>query len=295
MTHLKDMKEVMLKRANELENRVVFKDLVLPLADYCEEHDLSPLLVADCGSHAWGFAQETSDWDVKFVYVHNDKDKYLSLREPMQHTEFKDEALNATFSGYDVKKYLNLLLKGNANVYEMVESSYMLPLAGDNARSLRNYTVDVLKENLDKMMTHYAGLSFNTYRDRIRNVGEPTMKKWFYVVRPLLCVEYMFVTNNLPPLEFQNLLNQAYVLDLVPHEVHDAMWKLLKEKREGDMTKVTNMDMKAVDTWVQERHTYWKEYLNDSKNGVLMEKLLTNPEDFDETYRELLSGHFHYE
>src|ERR1035437_3994814 len=273
--------------------KMQFSATLEALADHCESLDISPLFVADCGSHAWGFASDTSDWDVKFVYVHTDKDKYLSLREPMQHTSFKDVDLNVEYFGADVKKFLNLLLKGNANVYEQVESKYFTPLMGDSARSLRSFTVDVLAENLDKVMAHYYGLSVSTYKERIRNVGEVTMKKWFYVVRPLMCVEHIFLYNRLPPLDFKVLLDtmtdSTYA---IPNEVTDVMYQLLAEKRVGDITKTGDKDMVPVDAWVQERHTHWKEYLSDNKNGILLEKVLTNPEEFDIVYRDLLNGTF---
>src|ERR1035437_2671803 len=103
------------------------------MRDHCDQNDLEPLFVSDCGSHAWGFASENSDWDVKFLYMHWDKDNYRSLFEPMQHTDFKDANVNAEYVGYDVRKFLNLLLKGNANVYEMVNSQYFNALSGDTA------------------------------------------------------------------------------------------------------------------------------------------------------------------
>lgn len=276
-----------------------FRDTYKDLLDHCETLDISPLMVSDCGSHAWGFAGETSDWDVKFVYMHNDRDKYLSLFDPMQHTSFQKD--NVSYDGWDIKKFLHLLLKGNANTYEVMNSPYCLNYC--YANSLVKFTNDVLSENLDKVLAHYAGLAFNTYRDRIKNVGEPTLKKWFYVVRPLLCAQYGFDENKLPPLDFESLLDYAeqstkdnlWNEGRMPLDAINQIRLLLTLKRDGDLTKVDDLPMENVDRWAQGALEYWKDHFAHYKEfGLLQEKLLTTPAMFDEVYRALLDGTFSY-
>lgn len=289
------------QKQNELK-MVQFDDTLVPLVDLCDQQDLEILFVTDCGSHAWGFAQETSDWDVKFVYMHKDKDKYLSLFEPMQHTSFQGD--NVSYDGYDIKKFLNLTLKGNANAYEMVASQYLNAFTGDTARSLADFTTDVLSENLDKVLAHYSGLAHNTYKDRIKNVGEVTLKKWFYVVRPLLCCQHIFDEQKLPPLDFEQLLDYAeWRMNTgtlsndgrIPADAIKEMRMLLRMKRDGDLTKVGDMPMENVDRFAQGALLYWRDYLNDLKEfGMLQEKVLTTPDNFDTIYRELLNGTFEY-
>ena len=268
--------------------KFTYDNALVPLKNYCKENELTLLFASDCGSHAWGYASDTSDWDIKFLYMHDDPDKYLSLFEPMQHTSFKYKDV-VEYAGYDVRKYLGLLLKGNANTHEMVNSQYFYASAGDTARDLADFTHDVLSENLDKVLAHYTGLAGSTYNERIRNVGEVTLKKWIYVVRPLLCAQFIHDKQALPPLNFAELLAWAPV----PNDVRSLMTELLEDRRQGRDS--TNLDMKPVDDWATERLNHWFQYLKDLKeNGILQERLLTYPENFDKVYREILKGTFSF-
>lgn len=43
-----------------------------------DEHKVRVLLAVESGSRAWGFASPDSDYDVRFIYVH-ERDWYLSV------------------------------------------------------------------------------------------------------------------------------------------------------------------------------------------------------------------------
>ena len=44
-----------------------------------EKENVTILFAVESGSRAWGFASEDSDFDVRFVYKHNDINEYLRL------------------------------------------------------------------------------------------------------------------------------------------------------------------------------------------------------------------------
>ena len=84
------------------------------------EHDVHILHAIESGSRGWGFPSPDSDYDVRFIYVHP-RDRYLSLRPPRDVIELPvDGAFD--INGWDLKKALRLLLKGNAVVLEWVNS-----------------------------------------------------------------------------------------------------------------------------------------------------------------------------
>ena len=64
-------------------------DQVLPrvleaLARVEAERDVRVLYACESGSRAWGFASRDSDFDVRFIYVHQ-RDWYLSVEDRRRH------------------------------------------------------------------------------------------------------------------------------------------------------------------------------------------------------------------
>ena len=74
------------------------------------------LYAVESGSRAWGVASPDSDYDVRFIYVRNQKD-YLRLDEVRDVIEWQlDEVLD--INGWDLKKALCHFHKGNATLFE---------------------------------------------------------------------------------------------------------------------------------------------------------------------------------
>ena len=44
------------------------------------KHDIKILYAVESGSRAWGFASTDSDWDVRYIYIHQ-IDWYLKIDE----------------------------------------------------------------------------------------------------------------------------------------------------------------------------------------------------------------------
>ena len=51
-----------------------------------QEHNIKILYAVESGSRAWGFASTDSDWDVRFIYLHN-RDWYLSIDDKSDNIE----------------------------------------------------------------------------------------------------------------------------------------------------------------------------------------------------------------
>jgi uncharacterized protein len=78
------------------------------------------LYACESGSRAWGFASPDSDWDVRFIYLHA-SDWYLSLIDWKEVIELPIEG-NLDINGWDFRKSLKLLLKGNPVLFEWLAS-----------------------------------------------------------------------------------------------------------------------------------------------------------------------------
>lgn len=81
-----------------------------------EQYNVKILFAVESGSRAWGFASKDSDWDVRFIYVH-DPEWYFHIEEQKDTIEqmFPDEV---DASGWDLKKALRLFKRSNPSFFD---------------------------------------------------------------------------------------------------------------------------------------------------------------------------------
>lgn len=83
-------------------------------------HDIKIIYAVESGSRAWGFASEDSDYDVRYIYIRREED-YLrvnTLRDTIEGP--LDETLD--FSGWDIRKTLDLMRRCNPSLMEWYHS-----------------------------------------------------------------------------------------------------------------------------------------------------------------------------
>lgn len=182
------MKDLILKRLKELETI----------------HNITILYACESGSRAWGFASPNSDWDVRFIYVHS-QDWYLSIDESKDMLDFAIDEHELDLTGWELRKTLRLFRGSNASPFEWLQSPivYLDPY---NFRSeLWQLTNTYFKPR--SMAFHYLGLAKNSSKKGLVD-GLMDIKKYFYVLRPLLAAYWICHKKTVPPMEFVPLLEQ---------------------------------------------------------------------------------------
>ena len=165
-----------------------------------ETENVKIIMAVESGSRAWGFASPDSDYDVRFIYVRKFED-YLKLEKVRDVIEWKlDEVLD--INGWDIKKTLQLLHNSNPTVFEWCASPIVY-------KETEEFTW--LKEILPmyfsekKSLYHYWHTADSTYRDHL--MGEKVkIKKYFYVLRPLLAAKWILDKKTAPPMLFEKLV-----------------------------------------------------------------------------------------
>lgn len=241
-----------------------------------------PLYVAEGGSRAWGYATEQSDYDVKFVY-RRPAESYQTLFERKDHTQFILPPMY-DYTGWDVTKFLRLLYKGNAQTAEVMLSPivYFDTMPGIE---LKQFTIDKLKSNLLGVAYHYLGLTHSTYKSRMVDVAEPTLKKWFYITRPLLAVEQIVNEHRLPTMNLDTLLEETKGYKTVPNGVYETVKELLTLKRNGELTKDNKGRLENLEKWALDRTNF---YFNDKDWMKNVPQTTQNQEEYDTIYRRLV-------
>jgi hypothetical protein len=139
-------------------------------------------LAIESGSRAWGFPSPDSDHDCRFIFVRAMKD-YLSL---FQARDVIETPLTPVLdvSGWDLRKALLLLLKGNAVVVEWLIS----PITYRADAAFRSAFLTLARDVADPsaIMRHYQHLALSTLKRIEADDGGLRLKKLFYVLRPLV-------------------------------------------------------------------------------------------------------------
>lgn len=192
------------------------------------EHDVKILYACESGSRAWGFSSPDSDYDVRFIYVHP-LEWYLSLEEDRDVIDLPIEDTPVgllDIGGWDLRKTLRLLSKSNPVIWEWLQS----PICYQNNLDLRGYR-NILDPFFSPILAchHYLSICRNTMNQAC--VGPSVkIKKYFYMLRPLLAAAWIERYHSIPPMELDLLLP---LLDDQP-EIKNAIVGLQERKQHID-------------------------------------------------------------
>jgi predicted nucleotidyltransferase len=219
-------------------------EIMSRLARIEREESVSIVLAVESGSRAWGFPSPDSDYDVRFVYS-RPVDWYLAVdldqRRDVIERDIVDEI---DLNGWDVRKALRLLGGSNPAIVEWLQSPIRYLERGAFAASASALLPDVYSQN--RGIHHYRSMATSNFRGYLRADNVP-LKKYFYVLRPLLAVRWIERYESPPPVEFEKLFH------LVTDEVGllDEVRSLLERKR-GSPELGLAPPIAAIDRFVED-------------------------------------------
>ena len=177
-----------------------------------EKEKIKILHCVESGSRAWGFASPDSDYDVRFIYA-RPKDYYLRLDKIRDVIECQlDDTLD--INGWDISKALSLLHKSNPTLFEW-NSSPIVYKTTDEWKKVSDVINDyfVTKSGL----YHYLSTAKSNYREYLK-CETVRLKKYFYVLRPLLACKWILAHGTPPPMLFSELM-ESYLDESVKSDV----------------------------------------------------------------------------
>lgn len=212
------------------------------LASIETEHQVKILYACESGSRAWGFPSPDSDYDVRFIYVHP-LEWYLKLDEDRDVIDLPIEDTLVgllDIGGWDLRKTLRLLGKANPIVWEWLQSPICYQAEQTQAfREFRN-VFDPFYSPITACH-HYLSICRNTMNQAF---GGPSVKikKYFYMLRPLLAAAWIERHRSIPPMELMLLLP---ILDEQP-EIKNFIVELQERKQHIDeqvpITRIAMID-----------------------------------------------------
>ena len=188
------------------------------------EQGVKVIIACESGSRAWGFPSEDSDFDVRFIYIHR-PDWYLSIAKRRDVIEKPIDG-NLDISGWDLQKALRLFRKSNPPLMEWLGSPIVYWEPFTTTQELR----DLLPEYYSPRACayHYLHMAEGNFREYLRG-SEVWVKKYFYVLRPLLAILWMEQGRGVVPTDF-NIIVAKLDLD---QTLRQAINDLIAEKKAG--------------------------------------------------------------
>ena len=165
------------------------------------ERNVKVLYACESGSRAWGFASTDSDYDVRFVYVEK-PEWFIQVDAPRDVIERPlDDELDV--SGWELRKTLGLLRKSNPTLLEWLDSP--LVYRSESAATLRLRQLAEAFYSPPAARNHYLSMAKKNFRGYLQG-DSVRLKKYFYVLRPLLAVRWIDQGRGRPPMTFDDLL-----------------------------------------------------------------------------------------
>ena len=161
------------------------------------------LYACESGSRAWGFASSDSDWDVCFLFVHP-QDAYLSIERPRETLDLMLPG-DLDLAGWDLRKALGLLRKSNPSLLEWLHSPIVYRAEGDFLNEMRALSARAFSPNAG--LHHYRSMAFTNAADHLGEVAA-RLKKYLYVLRPILAARWIERTGARAPVPFADLLGE---------------------------------------------------------------------------------------
>ena len=238
------------------------------------EEGVRILLAVESGSRAWGFPSQDSDYDVRFIYI-LPTDWYLSYRlENKPDTIERPIVDDFDCAGWDIRKAMKLFLKSNPPLFEWLDSSLIyLDRFGFAAR-----LSDLRQEffSAPACAYHYLHMAQGNYRSHLQ--GESVwLKKYFYVLRPLLAVRWIEQERGAVPMAFHELLVTIAGQTALLEDIQ----ALLQRKMAGDEL-AEGPAIPSLQSFLSselKRLEHWQPTVSRQKNDT---------EQLDQLFREML-------
>jgi len=206
-------------------DQTIFNEIQNQLTDLEQSENIQILYACESGSRAWGFPSADSDYDVRFIYLQK-TEWYLSVDEGRDVIE-KDVSNQIDLSGWDLKKALKLFRKSNPPLFEWLGS----PIVYLEKYSVANKLRALLPEFYSPVscMHHYFHMAEGNYRQYLKG-DRVWVKKYFYVLRPILACKWIEQDLGPVPTKFSLLVDKIVNDETLKQSIQN----LINEKREGN-------------------------------------------------------------
>lgn len=236
-----------------------------------DKEDITILYAVESGSRAWGHYNADSDYDIRFIYKHNNIEDYLTINKQQDVIESNDGLYDIV--GWDIKKALQLHYKSNPNLREWIISPIKyVPMSEDIFEGLPEFEYSVLKH-------HYCSLTKRHYRKYIKHNDDINIKfykKLLYTVRCIL--SWMILDEKrMPPMNLEKLI----IENNLDCELESKILRLKDAYSTMDINKISDNDVYFIIEWI----VFWLDYMEENLDE---KKIVKDIESYNERFRDII-------
>lgn len=193
------------------------------LSELEKQKNVKVLYACESGSRAWGFPSPDSDFDARFIFI-KPKDAYLSIVESDGQIGYPvDDVFD--ISGWDLQKTLKLIRKCNATPLEWLQSPIIYKEVPDFKEDLWEICQEYFNPKV--LLYHYLGIAKGAL-SKTDKEGNLSVKKFFYVIRPVLSALWIQQYQTIAPMNINKLST------LLPVNLKDLLKELILLKAKTD-------------------------------------------------------------
>lgn len=221
------------------------------------EYDVQILFACDAGSRALGFADQESDYDIRFIYVHK-LNWYLSIDQKKDVLELpKQDTLSIEINpildmiGWELTKTLRLFRKSNPSLIEWLQSNEIYLQQYSTIEKMKAMTGNIFSSK--SFIIHHINIAKRNF-DVVLAKKEGNIKLYLYILRSILTGQWIVKYGSVPPVEFQKLIQI-----LSPGQVKKAALKLLSAKQVGEPL-LNDIDLTIIDDFIVKEIDFLESY-----------------------------------
>lgn len=206
-----------------------------------KEYGIRILYAAESGSRAWGTNSESSDYDIRFIYIRPRVD-YLRLEPYRDVLDFPiDDSWD--MCGWDLSKTLRLLYSSNPQIYEWFASPVVYLDEGFSQRFR-----PVMKEyfSVKTGVYHYLHQSERKTKQRLR-AEAPKVKHYLYSLQHTASALWVLQRQEPVPLSY------AQIAELLPEDLRQESQALLRRKVSQPDQRFMEISQKLEDRLLEEK------------------------------------------
>jgi predicted nucleotidyltransferase len=168
---------------------------------------IAVIFAAESGSRAWGFPSPDSDWDIRFIYARPTL-WHLQIA-PVRDVIEQQLPGDIDLSGWDMRKTLGLILRGNCSVREWLASPIVY--RSEDALVERLRSLVELVPARPAALYHYVSL-IRRVREQWLQRNPVNLKKYLYAARPALVLRWLRThAIGTPPMDIGRLVAEVAI------------------------------------------------------------------------------------